>query len=215
MLRVKIFQFNPFQENSYIIYNEHGLALIIDPGMYYDEEQLAFDNFINQQNLKPTQVINTHGHLDHIYGVQYCMDKYNITFGIHTLEQPILNNASIAAHKYQLPLPIVPTPTYFIEPQHTITLGTDKLKVLFTPGHSPGSISFYSAEQHFIVSGDVLFKNSIGRTDLLMGDFNVLSQSIQTQLYTLPPETIVFSGHGEPTTIGFEKANNQFVRATN
>jgi hydroxyacylglutathione hydrolase len=211
MLQIKKFTFNPFQENTYIIYNDDKECLIIDPGMYSASEQIELDNFIKENRLNPIQLINTHCHIDHIFGNNYCSKKYNLKLHIHENEIPVLESGINTARMYGLNYDESPKADVFIDINKPIQLGHQQLKILFTPGHSPGSLSFYSEEQNFIIVGDALFRQSIGRTDLPGGDYDTLIQSIKTQLLTLPENTIVYSGHGPETTIGHERVYNPFL----
>ncbi len=212
MLQIKSFTFSPIAENTYVLYNEHKNAIIIDPGCYYDHEKDALKDWITQQKLTVTQLINTHCHLDHVFGNKFVADTYNLQLQIHELEKPVLEYAPTSGLRFELPFDNYNgTLQYLAEGQH-IQLNNDSLQVIHTPGHSPGSISFYCAAQHFVISGDVLFRQSIGRTDLPGGDFAILENTIKTKLYNLPTQTKVYSGHGDPTTIGYEMRNNPYVQ---
>jgi hydroxyacylglutathione hydrolase len=212
MLQVKSFSFNPFSENTYIIYNEHRNAVIIDPGMFQPAEEQQLFKFIADEQLNPTHIINTHCHLDHIFGVHACKQQYGIPFAFHALEQPVYDWAPNAGLKYGVPVMHSPAADYYIDPSKPIMLDDDVLQVLFTPGHSPGHISLYNAQSNFVVAGDVIFQNSIGRTDLPGGHFDTLIQSIQQQIFTLPHNTTIYSGHGDVTFVGLEKMNNPYVK---
>ncbi len=212
MLSVQSFRFNPLQENTYILYNEKGACCIIDPGCYFASEETALKDFIEQNDLKPTLLLNTHCHLDHIFGNRFVHKTYNLLLHLHSLEKPVLDMGPASGHLYQLPFDNYDAELIYIDEGQTVRVGDDELHVLFTPGHSPGSISFYSKENKFVISGDVLFQGSVGRTDLPGGDFTILEESIKTKLYTLPADTIVYSGHGDSTTIGDEMKDNPFVK---
>lgn len=211
MLQIAVFTFSPIQENTYVLYNEEREALIIDPGAYFEEEREELDAFIAGKGLLVKQLILTHGHLDHVFGVKHVAEKYGLTPWIHPLEQPVLAFASTSALMYNMPFDMYQGTWNELHAGDQIELGADQLTVLFTPGHSPGSVSFYCAAQAFVMGGDVLFQRSIGRTDLPGGSFDVLAKSIREQLFVLPDETAVYSGHGSVTTIGEEKAYNPFV----
>jgi hydroxyacylglutathione hydrolase len=213
MLQVTAFTFNPFQENTYLIVNDQKECWIVDPGMYGADEERALIDYIESNGLKPQQIINTHAHIDHILGIDALKQKYNILFGMHTMEQPVLGNATGAAMLFGLKMGAAPVPDFFIMENENLKLGDAALEVRFTPGHSPGSIVFYHKEGNWLIGGDVLFNGSIGRTDLPGGNQETLFKSIREQLYTLPSETIVYSGHGPETTICREKQSNPFVRA--
>ncbi len=212
MLYTRSFTFNPFQENTYIIYNELKQCWIVDPGMYSSEEVSSFTSYISAENLVPQAIINTHTHLDHIFGVNALKDLYKIPFGIHKSDLPVLQGAAGSAMLFGFDFKDAPEPDFFIEEGKPYSLGDDKVDILFVPGHSPGSIVFHSSEGKWAISGDTLFNGSIGRTDLPGGNHDQLLNSIQKELYQLPDETVIHSGHGPSTTIGQEKASNPFIR---
>lgn len=213
MTLVAKFTFNPFQENTYVLYDDTKSCIIIDPGCYTAEEKQELKGFIEEKELKPVRLINTHCHLDHIFGNKFVADTYGLELEIHEGEVPVLEAVPMACQVYGLPLPEPsPTPTHFIEAGDVIEFGNTRLKTLFTPGHSPASISFYCAESKFVIAGDVLFYGSIGRTDLPGGNLGTLIQSIKTELFPLGDDVVVYSGHGPDTNIGFEKANNPFLQ---
>lgn len=212
MLTVQPFTFNPVQENTYIVYNENKDCCIIDPGCYFAGEEQELKDFVEQNQLKPVYLLNTHCHLDHIFGNKFIQKQYGLTLHIHRLEQPVLENGPVSGQLWQMPFDNYDGELKFLEEGDVIKMGDDELHVLFTPGHSPGSITFYSKENKFVISGDVLFQGSVGRTDLPGGDATVLEESIKLKLYALPEDVIVFPGHGETTTIGDEMKSNPFVR---
>ena len=212
MLHVQSFTFNPVQENTYIVYNETKQCCIIDPGCYFAAEEKALTDFIANNDLKPTFLLNTHCHLDHIFGNRFIHKTYGLELHLHPLEEQVLAFGPASGQRWQLPFDNYDGPLHFIHPGETINLGEEQLHILFTPGHSPGSICFYSRDHKFIIAGDVLFEGSVGRTDLPGGDFKTLEESIKTQLYTLPEDVIVYSGHGNSTTIGDEIKTNPFVK---
>lgn len=206
------FTYSPFQENTYILYDNTKQCVIIDPGCYDENERRRLVEFIESRELNPVRLLNTHGHLDHIFGNKFVAEKYNLQVESHKDEQQVIEYSTIAAQSYGLQLEQSPLISVFWDEGDSITFGDSELKVFFTPGHSPASISFYSEKDNFIIGGDVLFRLSIGRTDLPGGNFETLSHSIKTKFYTLPDETKVYSGHGEVTTVGYEKQHNPFVR---
>jgi hydroxyacylglutathione hydrolase len=212
MLHVKVFLFNPVQENTYLIYNEEKECIIIDPGCYYENEQEVLTGFIEENRLKPVLLLNTHCHLDHVFGNKFISQKYDLILHIHPLEKKMLELAPASGLMWNMPFDNYQGELEYLVPGRPIMLGNDEIQVLFTPGHSPGSVSFYSLGNGFVISGDVLFRESIGRTDLPGGDFSVLSRSIIDQLYSLPGETIVYSGHGPSTSIDWEKSHNPYVK---
>ncbi len=211
MLTIKQFTFSPVQENTYVIYNDQGWCAIVDPGCYFGNERNDLREFIEQNKLAAKYLLNTHCHLDHVFGNKFVHDTWGLSLHLHALEKPVLDFAPAAGLKWGLPFDNYSGELLFLEEGDVIQLGADRLEVLFTPGHSPGSISFYCREQGFILSGDVLFRQSIGRTDLPGGDFDTLANSIRRKLFELPDDTVVYSGHGPATTTGYEKAHNPFL----
>lgn len=212
MLNVQSFTFNPVQENTYVLYNEERLCCIIDPGCYFASEEMALKNFIESNGLKPIFLLNTHCHLDHIFGNRFVAQTYGLPLHLHRLEKQVLDYGPVSGQRWQLPFENYEGELKFLEEGDTIIVGKDELHVLFTPGHSPGHICFYDKEARFLIGGDVLFEGSVGRTDLPGGDFATLEQSIKTRLYTLPEDVIVYPGHGASTTIGDEIKTNPFVK---
>ena len=212
MLTVERFTFNPVQENTYVIYNDKKDCCIIDPGCYFATEEMELADFIEKNGLRPRILLNTHCHFDHIFGNRFIHKKFGLELHLHRQEEKVLAYGPVSSQMWQLPFDNYDGPLHFIEEGDTVKIGDDQLRVLFTPGHSPGSISFYCKEGGILVSGDVLFRGSIGRTDLPGGSLEVLENSIRTKLYTLPKEVVVHSGHGPETSIGEEMQNNPFVR---
>lgn len=211
MLHVKAFMFNPVQENTYIVYNELGKAIIIDPGCYFSAEQETLKNFIKDTKLQPVKLLNTHCHLDHVFGNKWVHDEFGLELHLHANEQLALEKAPFSGERWGLPFSNYQGPLHFLTEGDTIKLGNDALKVILTPGHSPGSLCFYCEEQQFLIGGDVLFYESIGRTDLPGGDHNTLLESIRQKILVLPDEVVVYSGHGMKTTIGHERHHNPFL----
>ncbi len=212
MIKVEHFTFNPFAENTYVLSNEKDEALIIDPGCYFTEEEKMLQNYITTKRLKPLLLLNTHCHLDHVFGNNWVHKTYGLELHLHQGEVVVLETAPASGNLYGLGFTNYKGPLHFLKEGDEIIFGDNKLKVLFTPGHSPASVCFYCKAQHFIIGGDVLFHESIGRFDLPGGNEELLYKSIRETLYVLPDETIVYPGHGEPTTIGHEKKFNPFVR---
>lgn len=212
MLSVKSFEFSPIRENTYILYNEFNDCLIIDPGCYFDEEKDEMLAFIKDKKLQPLKLINTHCHLDHVFGNKMIGETFRLSLHLHKNEKAVLEFAPSSGLMYSMPFDNYTGDLIYLQERDTISIGADKLKILFTPGHSPGSLSFYCERDKFVISGDALFKNSIGRTDLPGGDHELLIKSIKENLLALPDETLVYSGHGPVTTVGEERANNPFLR---
>jgi len=206
--------FNPFQENTYIIYDDSKECIIIDPGCYAPHERAFLKNEIEKLNLNPVRLINTHCHLDHIFGNAFITRTYHLELEIHEGEIPVLEAFLPSCQKYGISnIEASPMPGKFIAAGDIIKFGQTELSVLFTPGHSPASICLYDTKSNFVIAGDVLFREGIGRTDLPGGDYNTLINSIKTTLYNLPDTTVVYPGHGPHTTIGHEKVNNPFINA--
>ena len=220
MLAVKSFTFSPVQENTYVLYNEQGQCCIIDPGCYFPEERDELKTGIEKTGLTPVLLLNTHCHLDHVFGNKFIYDTWGLHLHLHQKEKPVLDFAPQSGLMYQLPFDNYDGPLVYLKEGNNLTLPFsingegkgDELEIRFTPGHSPGSVSFYHEAGGFIIGGDVLFNGSVGRTDLPGGNMDTLINSIQTQFFTLPDETKVYSGHGPMTTVGFEKMNNPFVK---
>jgi glyoxylase-like metal-dependent hydrolase (beta-lactamase superfamily II) len=212
MCNVAIFTFNPFQENTYVLFDETNECIIIDPGCYTKEERDTLKNFINEKKLKPVRLILTHSHIDHVLGNWFIADEYGLELEMHRNE---VSGLVAAPHygraMYGIIMQPSPEPKHFIEEGDVIEFGNTQLKALFTPGHSPASLSFYCETGNFVIAGDVLFYQSIGRTDLPGGNFETLIDSIKTKLYPLGDDVKVFPGHGPETTIGFEKQHNPFL----
>jgi hydroxyacylglutathione hydrolase len=212
MLQIKSFVFSPIQENTYVLYNEDKECAIIDPGCYFEAEKEELKNFISQLGLLPKFLLNTHCHLDHVFGNKFIAETYGLTLHLHENEKQVLAFAPTAGLMYNMPFDNYAGEFILLQQGDTIVLGKDELQIIEAPGHSPGSICFYAASQHFIIGGDVLFHRSIGRTDLPLGNHPTLLNSIRQQLFVLPNETIVYSGHGQPTNIGEEKKYNPFMQ---
>lgn len=211
MIKVKHFVFSPFSENTYILYDETKECIIIDPGCYQQAERDQLVDFIENNELKPVRLILTHAHLDHIFGNKFVFDKYGLLPEMHKGELPVLNAAPLISAQYGVPMEASPVPKSFLTVEDKITFGESSLDILFTPGHSPASLSFFSKEDNFVIAGDTLFENSIGRTDLPGGNLETLLQNIREKLFTLGDEVVVYSGHGPSTTIGHEIKFNPFL----
>jgi hydroxyacylglutathione hydrolase len=210
MLQVQAFPNNPFQENTYIVYQEGGDCAIIDPGMYTAAEQNAVVNFIKQHNLKPVMALATHCHIDHVLGNKFVFDQYGLIPQFHKGELPLLNDAPTRGSQFGMRYELSPPPETFLPETGTINLAGSELQLIFAPGHSPAHLCFYAVRENFLIAGDVLFRGSIGRTDLPGGDFKTLINNIETKLFILPDDCVVYPGHGPDTTIGYEKETNPF-----
>ena len=210
-MKIKRFRFSPFDVNTYILYDKSKECVIIDPACYIKKEEEMLFAFIKDNRLKPVRILNTHCHLDHVFGNKYVSETYKLPIEAHPEESSNNLFAAQAAENYGLVLAEPPRIGNKITEKNTIKFGHSELEIRFAPGHTRGSLLFYAKEDKFIIAGDVLFKDSIGRTDLPGGDFDVLKNSIITQLYTLEDSTVVYPGHGAETEIGYEKRNNPFI----
>lgn len=212
MLRLQNFTFNPFQENTYLIINEKNECWIVDPGMYNGQEADFMLNYLEKHQLTPVAIINTHTHIDHIFGVKALQEKYNIPFSCHKLDLPVLQNSVASAMMFGLSFKGPLVADSFIDENKKLQVGDESLAILLTPGHSPGSIVFYYPEGKWAIGGDVLFNGSIGRTDLPGGHYDTLINSIKQGLFSLPHDTTIHPGHGPATSIGNEKSSNPFLQ---
>jgi hydroxyacylglutathione hydrolase len=205
------FVFNSFGVNTYVLVDDTGKCLIIDPGCQYKEEETELAEFITRNQLTPVGMLNTHFHIDHIVGNTFACKSYNMRPQCHKSSKMFWETAIISGSMYGIKVENLITPTDFIDEGDLISFGNSSVEVLYTPGHADGSVCFVNHKDRYVVSGDVLFRDSIGRTDLPTGNFDVLYQSIVTKLFTLPDDYIVYPGHGPETTIGYEKLNNPFL----
>ena len=211
-MKIKKFTFNPFSENTFIVYDDTKECIIIDPGCYEKNERKELEKYISDNNLKPIMLINTHCHIDHVFGNQFVCKRWGLDLQINKLDLDILKNNVELAQLYGFEnYEISPMPKKFLNENDKINFGNSTLTIILTPGHSPGHISLYSSKEKIIISGDVLFNNGIGRTDLPGGNYDTLIKSIKEKLLVLEDETIVFCGHGPSTTIRKEKLNNPFL----
>lgn len=212
MTFVQSFQFNPFYENTYIIYNDKKEAWIIDAGAYTADERKKMLDFIESNSLQPVRLLNTHCHLDHVFGNAFISEQFNLFPEWHEHETIVAKSAEFSASMFGVTPPKYVANKNFLVPGESLFLGETAFEILFTPGHSPGSVCFYNKEEQYVIAGDVLFRESIGRTDLPGGDYTTLIESIRRELFTLPDDVIVYNGHGLETTIGHEKNHNPFLR---
>jgi len=210
MLSIQTFTFNAFSENTYLVFDETKEAVIIDPGCYSREEQQNLSSSIGSQGLKIKFILNTHCHIDHVLGNSFVKDTYHVPLLLHKIEDAQLRAVKNYAPVYGFEGYRQAEPDQFIDENDTITFGNTEWKILFLPGHSPGHIGFYDRKEKVVFSGDVLFQNSIGRTDLPGGNHETLIHSIHQSLFTLPDQVVVYCGHGPTTTIGQEKLSNPF-----
>lgn len=213
MLKIDTFTFNPFSENTYLLSDDSGECVIVDPGCYTAEEKEELSRSIEEKSLKPVKILLTHAHIDHILGNNYLAGKYNIPIVMNALEIDLLQSAKVYGEMWGIIVEPSPAPELFLKEGDIFSFGHTKLEVIFTPGHSPGSFSYFDRSTNQLLAGDVLFQESIGRTDLPGGSFPELERSIQDKLYLLPENAIVYPGHGPTTTIGHEKKANPFVQS--
>jgi hydroxyacylglutathione hydrolase len=209
-MKIKKFTFNPFSENTYVLYDETKECIIIDPGNYFEPEHQELKSFIVENGLKPVRLINTHCHIDHILGIDFVKKTWSLDLEASELDDYNLDWSVQRSIDFNLPVDR-PTRERNIVEHDEIKFGKTVLNTIHTPGHSAGSMSFYNKMTGDLISGDVLFRMSVGRHDLLKGDYQTLMQTIINKLYILPKDTKVYSGHGEETTIGYEMKNNPFV----
>lgn len=215
MLQVQSFVFNPFQENTFVLYDETKECVIIDPGCADETEKSQLQNFVSLHKLKVKLLLNTHCHIDHVLGNKFVKETYKVNLLIHRMEEAVLKAVEVYAPSYGFHLYQHQPPDGFLEEGDRLTFGNQTFTVLFVPGHSPGHVAFYSEKNRILIGGDVLFYNSIGRTDLPGGNHEQLLSSIQSQFFVLPDQVRVCPGHGPETTIGFEKKTNPFCAVNN
>ncbi|MEL6844848.1 MAG: MBL fold metallo-hydrolase [Bacteroidota bacterium] len=211
MLTVQAFVFNAYQENTYVLSDATKACVIIDPGCYTPAERQALVDYIEQQELKPIYLLNTHGHIDHMLGNHFVKEKYQIPFLTHEIVIKELESVPGYAMAFGMNPDPSPAPDQLVDEGDIIGFGETSLEVIFTPGHSAGHISFLHRESEQLFSGDVLFQQSIGRTDLPGGDSRTLMQTIENKLLPLGDTVSVYPGHGPATTIGQERQTNPFI----
>lgn len=209
---VHSFVFNPVQENTFIVWDETRQCAIIDPGCINDSEFEKLRSFISGNQLKPVKLINTHCHFDHILGVERCRAEWNLKWEAHPGDAFLVENAPAQAAMFGMKISAIPLPEIELSEDSELTFGNITLSAIHVPGHSPGSICLYNAANKILIAGDVLFRGSIGRTDLPRGDYDTLIDGIMEKLMILPDDVVVYPGHGPTTTIAYEKANNPFLR---
>lgn len=212
MINLKVFVVNEFGVNSFIISDESGECIFIDAGYHFSEEENSLLKYIEANKLKPVMLLCTHCHVDHILGNHFILNHFNIPFYIHKEEDILLKHMTEMGNMFGLKTVPSPNATNFIDERFIVNFGNSELKIFHVPGHSPGSLAYYSATDKFLIAGDVLFKGSIGRTDLPGGDYDLLIKSISSKLLVLPPETVVYPGHGPATTIKTETDTNPFFK---
>jgi glyoxylase-like metal-dependent hydrolase (beta-lactamase superfamily II) len=217
MIKVKKFAFSSFAENTYLLWDEASKeTMIIDPGCSDSYEEKELENFISSDKLNVKYLVNTHCHIDHIFGCKFVKEKYKVPYYAPENDLPLIEHFDKQIEFLGIEVETnPPLPDYYITEDLKLKLGETEPQFLSTPGHTPGEFCIYFSEDKFCITGDVLFQNSIGRTDLWEGDYDVLLKSIKTKLLTLPDETIIYPGHGDESTIGYEKKYNPFLAEMN
>lgn len=210
MIHIKTFVFNPFMENTYVVHDANGKGVIIDPGCYEKYEKEELDKYISDNEITIEKLINTHCHIDHVFGNRYIKNKYKVPFIVHEKELEVLRAVKTYAPSYGFQHFEEAEPDEFMKEGDVIEVGEISFKVIFAPGHSPGHVVLVNEAEKVCIGGDVLFQGSIGRTDLPGGDFDILINSIQKKLFLLEDDVVVYAGHGPETTIGVEKKTNPF-----
>lgn len=211
MINIRTFIFNPFAENTYVLYDETGECVIIDAGNFDNAENEELLKFLSENSLKPVKLLNTHGHIDHIFGLKSLKSHFGIQICGHKADDEILDNTKKYGEYFGVNVSSPPKVDCYLDETSVVTFGNSKLAVIHLPGHTPGGIAFYHMEQKILFSGDVLFQDSIGRSDLPGGDYDTLISNINNKLMVLPEDVTVYPGHGEATTIGHEKRLNPFL----
>ena len=212
MLHIKKFTFNPIAVNSFILWDETLECVLIDPACYYKEEQEELKAFIETEKLKPVKLLNTHGHFDHVMGNEFVEKNWGIRSEIHEGDHLLAQKADFQAGNFGIKMNKPPLSGHLLKDGEVVSFGNSQLKVIHVPGHSPGGVAFYSEADGILVAGDILFFRSIGRTDLPMGNYDLLISGINEKLMMLEENTAVYCGHGPETSIGDEKKSNPFLR---
>jgi glyoxylase-like metal-dependent hydrolase (beta-lactamase superfamily II) len=211
MIQIHSFSFGPFSENTYVLWDETGEGVIIDPGNSNASENSILKDFVLQKRIVLKHLLLTHAHIDHIAGNRFVYDTWKLLPEVHRNDLTYIERHKEVAAMYGLPCDESPLPRVFLNDKEKVNFGNSELELILTPGHSPGSITFYSAAQKFIICGDVLFYGSVGRTDLPGGSTKALMEAIKLRLFPLGDEVKVYSGHGSTTTVGEEREHNPFL----
>ena len=211
MIKVGVLPFNPFQENTIILSDESGECVIVDAGNYNPQEDAALSKYITDNGLKPVMAVNTHGHVDHMLGVDYVKETYGIPFAIHGKDKFLIDSAPTHGAIYGFKVDKVPTVDIDLEGQKELKFGNTVFQIIETPGHTPGHVAFYNSDNKLLLTGDTLFRESIGRTDLPGGDYSWIMRSILDKLIPLGDDVHFYPGHGMESTIGHESLYNPFV----
>lgn len=213
-MNVKIFEFNPIRENTYVAYDDTGECVIIDPGCFFPDEKALLLDFILDNDLVVKHLLNTHLHFDHVFGNHFICEQFELETEAHKDDEFLLEQLPQQMWKFGFSTDGLEIPKIgkYLQENDVITFGYQKLIVLEIPGHSPGSIVFYNQDAGCVFVGDVLFRGSVGRSDLPGGDYKTLISGIKEKLLKLPPETVVYSGHGPLTTLKEEMRNNFYLQ---
>jgi glyoxylase-like metal-dependent hydrolase (beta-lactamase superfamily II) len=210
-MNVKIFHFNIIRVNTLVCYDETNIGVIVDPGMSSEIDQKMLVDFITKENIEVKYIINTHPHIDHVVGNEFCVKTFGAKLVAHEAGMPIYKDAATDAAHFRFPVCDYPMPDIFINDNENITFGNHIWKAIYTPGHADGSICLYDEKNRLLIAGDVLFAGSIGRSDLPTGNFQTLIQNIKEKLVPLGDDVLVIPGHAETTTMGNEKMNNPYL----
>mgnify|MGYP001773854129 CR=1 FL=1 len=210
-MRLRQLTFNPYQENTYLLIGEGGEAWILDPGFASAAERELFHAVVQEEGAQPVGIYLTHAHIDHILGVAWAAQRYKVPLFFHAAEQVVYDHAEEWATLMGLGYTPGPPAHAYLSEGQKLRLGSCEIEVLFVPGHSPGHVAFYLPQQKWVLSGDVLFRGSIGNYLLPLADYEALMHSLHQKLLRLPPDTTVWPGHGEPTTIEQELRSNPFL----
>ncbi len=210
-MKIACLQFNPVQENTYVVWDETGEGIVIDAGNCNDKENTILDNFIADHNIRPTMIVNTHGHFDHTMGAVHLKTRYGIPFAMSGKDQFLLDNAATSGSIFGVKVGQMPSIDIDLDNQKEITFGNTTLRILPTPGHTPGHVAIHEPKEGILFTGDTLFRESIGRTDLPGGDYSWIMRSILEQIIPLGDRTQVYPGHGPATDLGHESLYNPFV----
>lgn len=213
MFQIQAFVFNFASENTYVLFNEDKNAWLIDPGNMNDQETNLLNSFINKKGLKIQKILLTHAHIDHVLGLQWAFDTFKVPVLMHLEDKEVLDMFQISGMRFGMQLEHINVDLEYIREGDELDFDGEKFNIYHVPGHSPGSVVYHNKNQKFMISGDVLFEGSIGRTDLYKGNYDQLIDGIKNKLFILDEETQVFSGHGNPTKIGFEKKYNPFFKS--
>ncbi len=212
MIQIKKFTFNPVAVNAYLLWDETGEGILIDPACYYADEEDELAYFVEKQNVKIVELLNTHGHFDHLMGNGFAAEKWNCKFRIHSGDANMPAEAKQYAALFGITMNNPPVNVEILKEGELIKFGDTELKVIHVPGHSPGSVAFYGEQDKILVVGDIIFEGSVGRSDLPGGNHDLLISGIREKLLVLENDVKIYPGHGGSTSVGIEKRTNPFLR---